>query len=78
MCDLEPKNRATPSDVFNKLQPYENDIKELRDFASSMQNSPNRTTQSNFNETGQYKPVSYQYDGPVLVKSQLVPERTAH
>lgn len=77
MCELDPRLRASPTDIFNKLLPYENDIKELKDFTSSAQGSPNRPPiESNLNVTGQYRPVSYQYEGPVLVKSQLVPERT--
>lgn len=85
LCELDPKLRATPADVYSKLQPYEEDIKNLKEFASSVQGSPSRTTGvttggsslpgAYVHQSNLYKPPPYQYEGPALVKSQLVPEK---
>ena len=78
---MDPKNRSSPAEVFAKLQPYEEDIKNLKEFASSIQGSPNRPVGGVIGgaiQTGyptQYRPVQYQYEGPALVKSQLVSEK---
>lgn len=77
LCEIDPKNRSSPADVYSKLQPYEDDIKNLKDFANSVQGSPNRPTGGAI-QTGyptQFRPSPYQYEGPPLVKSQLVPEK---
>lgn len=81
LCELDPKSRSSPAEVYSKLQPYEDDIKNLKEFASSVQGSPNRPIGGIVGgaiQTGypiQYRTAPYQYEGPALVKSQLVPEK---
>lgn len=72
--ELDPKGRQSPDAVYQRLLPYEDDIKNLREFATSAQGSPNRVNGPETYARPVVAPRGYSYEGPVLVKSQLVPE----